>query len=75
MDWHVDSRAERRVDENGQIGKENCVAAILGIDAAWTEKEPSGVALIEGARGGWRCVAVTPSYGTFLALAEGTPVD
>jgi predicted RNase H-like nuclease len=51
------------------------VVGVLGIDAAWTEKEPSGVALIEDSQGGWRCVAVTPSYGSFLALAEGTPVD
>jgi predicted RNase H-like nuclease len=51
------------------------VVSVLGIDAAWTEKEPSGVALIEGSQGDWRCVAVTPSYGSFLALAEGTPVD
>ncbi len=39
------------------------MAGILGIDAAWTEKEPSGVAFIEGAQGGWSCVAVAPSYG------------
>jgi predicted RNase H-like nuclease len=52
------------------------VVGVLGIDAAWTEKEPSGVALIEGSpQVGWRCVAVTPSYDSFLALAEGTPVD
>jgi predicted RNase H-like nuclease len=51
------------------------VVGVLGIDAAWTEKEPSGVALIENSQEGWRCVAVTPSYDSFLALAEGTPVD
>jgi predicted RNase H-like nuclease len=51
------------------------VVGVLGIDAAWTEKEPSGVALVEGSQEGWRCVAVTPSYDSFLALAEGTPVD
>jgi len=51
------------------------VAGVLGIDAAWTEKEPSGVALVEGSQEGWRCVAVTPSYDSFLALAERTPVD
>jgi hypothetical protein len=33
------------------------------------------VALIEGSLGGWRCVGATPSYDTFLALAEGMPVD
>lgn len=51
------------------------MAGVLGIDAAWTEKEPSGVALIEGSPGGWRCLAVAPSYDTFLGLAEGAAVD
>jgi predicted RNase H-like nuclease len=57
------------------IRRESCVGGVLGIDAAWTEKEPSGVALIEDSQGGWRCVAVTPSNDSFLALAEGTSVD
>lgn len=48
---------------------------VLGIDAAWTEKEPSGVALLKGFPGDWQCVAVAPSYDSFLSLAEGTPVD
>src|SRR5215218_1864601 len=48
---------------------------VLGIDAAWTAKEPSGVALLEGSPGDWQCVAVAPSYDSFLALAQGTPVD
>lgn len=51
------------------------MVGVLGIDAAWTEREPSGVALIEASLGGWRCVAATPSYHSFLALAEGMPVD
>jgi predicted RNase H-like nuclease len=51
------------------------VAGVLGIDAAWTEKEPSGVALLEGSPGEWRCVAVAPSYDSFLSLAEGVSVD
>lgn len=51
------------------------MTGILGIDAAWTEKEPSGIALLEGSPGSWRCVTVTPSYDSFLALAEGTSVD
>jgi predicted RNase H-like nuclease len=54
--------------------------AILGIDAAWGSKAPSGVALIAGSprrggRGGWRCVALAPSAAAFLALAEGRAVD
>ncbi len=51
------------------------MVGVLGIDAAWTEKEPSGVALLEGSPEGWRCVAVAPSYDSFLSFAEGTPVD
>ena len=51
------------------------MAGVLGIDAAWTAKEPSGIALLEGSPGEWRCVTVTPSYGSFLALAEGVLVD
>lgn len=51
------------------------MVGILGIDAAWTEKEPSGVALLEGAPEDWRCVTVAPSYDSFLTLAERVPVD
>ena len=50
--------------------------SVLGIDAAWTATEPSGVSLLAAdGTGGWRCAAVAPSYGSFLALATGTPVD
>jgi len=49
--------------------------AVLGIDAAWTEREPSGVALIQGEGDGWRAVAVAPSYEAFVAVSRGTPVD
>ena len=48
---------------------------VLGIDAAWTAKKPSGVALLKGSPRHWRCVAVTPSYDSFLAYAEGVAVD
>ena len=51
------------------------MAGVLGIDAAWMEKEPSRVALLEGSPGNWKCVAVTPSYSSFLTLTEGVPVD
>jgi predicted RNase H-like nuclease len=51
------------------------MASVLGIDAAWTGTEPSGVALIESSPEGWRCVAVAPSYDSFLSFAEGTPVE
>ena len=66
--------AVRYVGERWPEGKDG-MAGILGIDAAWTNKEPSGVALLEGSSGAWRCVAVAPSYVSFLSLAEGTPVD
>lgn len=46
--------------------------AVLGIDAAWTLTEPSGIALaIED--GGRRLVAVAPSYEDFLRVAGGAP--
>lgn len=51
------------------------MTGVLGIDAAWTAKEPSGVALLVGSSEEWRCVTVTPSYDSFLALAEGVTVD
>ena len=44
---------------------------VLGIDAAWTPHNPSGVALVEETASGWRLVAVSPSYGRFVALAGG----
>ena len=47
---------------------------ILGIDAAWTQHEPSGVAVVAFSRGSWRCCGVAPSYDAFLSLAGGNPV-
>ncbi len=49
--------------------------AVLGIDAAWTEYNPSGVALLRNTRGRWQCVAVAPSYNSYIALAKGAEVD
>jgi predicted RNase H-like nuclease len=51
------------------------MTAILGIDAAWTAGQPAGVALVEGSCGDWRTVAVAPSYGAFIDLADGVSVD
>ncbi len=48
---------------------------ILGMDAAWTPDEPSGVALVGTGAAGWRCLAVAPSYETFLGLERGKPID
>jgi predicted RNase H-like nuclease len=48
---------------------------VLGIDAAWTAGEPSGVALVQGQGAAWRCLAVAPSYDAFVGLARGQPVE
>jgi predicted RNase H-like nuclease len=42
---------------------------ILGIDAAWTTHQPSGVALVTGVADDWRCVAMEPSYQRFIERA------
>ena len=52
-------------------GKKEASRAVLGLDAAWTETEPSGVALAIEAETGWRLVAVEASYEAFLARARG----
>lgn len=49
--------------------------AVLGIDAAWTPSQPSGVALAVERGGGWACAAVAPSYAEFVRLAAGHAVD
>jgi predicted RNase H-like nuclease len=46
--------------------------AVLGIDAAWTERAPSGVALVEVRGTRARAVAAAPSYASFTA---GAAVD
>lgn len=48
---------------------------ILGVDAAWTANEPSGVALAQRTLDRWRCIAVAPSYDQFCGAAEGHEVD
>ena len=51
--------------------------AVLGIDAAWTANEPSGVALIRKCSddGPWEYVAVAPSYESFIAIANRNAVQ
>ena len=44
--------------------------AILGIDAAWTLTQPSGVALVAKHPTGWRLTAAEPSYQNFLARTD-----
>jgi predicted RNase H-like nuclease len=47
--------------------------AVLGIDAAWTDKQPSGVAAAVERDGRWTLAAVEASYKDFVARAEGKP--
>lgn len=49
--------------------------AIIGLDAAWTANEPTGVSLVEEDGATWRTVAVAPSYASFVELGQGVPVD
>lgn len=51
------------------------MATIIGIDAAWTAKEPSGVALVTSTPDGWRSIATAPSYDTFIKLSAGEKVN
>jgi hypothetical protein len=46
--------------------------SVLSIDAAWTVRQPSGVALVtkDGAET-WRGLGVAPSYAAFPQAAEG----
>ena len=44
------------------------MAAVLGIDAAWTEKNPSGFALIEKFGPAWRLRAAAPNIEEFASL-------
>ena len=45
-----------------------CEQVVLGIDAAWTTKNPSGVALIAGTGSKWRLCASSDSYSAFTGL-------
>ena len=50
-------------------------ACVLGIDAAWTAHQPSGIALVQNTAKGWSCLAIAPSYEAFIAQASGQPWD
>ena len=45
-------------------------AVVLGIDAAWTLSNPSGVALAIRRSGGWQAVAASASYGEFMSVED-----
>ena len=51
------------------------MTTVLGIDAAWTAREPSGVALVQENRGQWQVLSVQPSYEAFIQAAENQPFD
>ncbi len=51
------------------------MTVILAIDAAWTDSEPSGVALLAATGSRWSCRCVAPSYDAFVAFARGIDVD
>lgn len=40
--------------------------SVLGIDAAWTEREPSGIALVADDGSGWSLIESAASYAAFL---------
>jgi hypothetical protein len=44
--------------------------AALGIDAAWTPTQPSGVALAAETLCGWRLIAAAASYQRFRSRAD-----
>ncbi len=44
--------------------------AILGIDAAWTPTQPSGIALVADDSSRWHLIAAEPSYQHFIALSS-----
>ena len=56
-------------------------AAVLGVDAAWTDHQPSGVALLQRHGANWRCARIAPSYACFCNDHEwsdppgGAPAD
>lgn len=49
--------------------------SVLGIDAAWTIRNPSGVAVAADCGDGWHLVAAAPAYAAFHALAGSDPTD
>ena len=44
--------------------------AVLGIDAAWTSHNPSGVSLWVREESGWQCIEVSQSYAEFCDKAS-----
>lgn len=51
------------------------MTSILALDPAWTDHEPSGVALLRESNDCWSCVGLAPSYEQFVRLGDGVPVN
>lgn len=49
-------------------------AAVLGIDAAWTPTQPSGVALAVFEGGRWRLAAIAPSYSAYQTCGRAAAI-
>jgi len=47
------------------------MTVILGIDAAWTATQPSGIALVSSEAGRWRVTFAGSSYGHMMDRAAG----
>lgn len=51
------------------------MVSVLGIDAAWTRTQPSGVALVQETRGQWQILCAAPSYESFVSAAFDGDLD
>lgn len=48
---------------------------VLGIDAAWTRSQPTGVALVRKTEDRWETLVSAPSYSAFIACKSCDGVD
>lgn len=48
---------------------------VLGIDAAWTVRQPTGVCLLAKQREAWECIALTPDLNAFLQGPTSQALD
>jgi hypothetical protein len=56
------------------VSADEAMKSVLGIDAAWTEKNASGVAVAVEEVGGWKLAGTWPSVAHFQADAHGRPL-
>jgi hypothetical protein len=47
---------------------------VLGIDAAWTSTQPTGVALVRRRNAAWETLGVASSYTSFILCASKSDV-